>query len=56
MPSMINNRMVLEAVSRHMGFSDLSDSETYNYSNFLENPLVILLQLADQTAAQWFGC
>ena len=56
MPSLIDNRMVLEAVSRHMGFSDLSDSEQYNYSNFLDNPLVILLQLADQTAAQWFGC
>lgn len=56
MPSMIDNRMVLEAVSRHMGFSDLSDSETYNYSNFLQNPLVILLQLADQTAAQWYEC
>ena len=56
MPSMIDNRMVMEAVSRHMGFSDLSDSEKYNYSNFLDNPLVVLLQLADQTAAQWFGC
>ena len=56
MPSMIDNRMVLEAVSRHMGFSDLSDSETYNYSNFLQNPLVILRQLADQTAAQWYEC
>lgn len=55
MPSMIKNRMVIEAISRHMGFSDLSDSETYNYSNFLQNPLVILLQLADQTAAQWFN-
>ena len=55
LPSIINNRMVIEAVSRHMGFSDLSDSETFNYSNFLQNPLVILLQLADQTAAQWFG-
>lgn len=55
LPSLINNRMVIEAVSRHMGFSDLSDSETFNYSNFLQNPLVILLQLADQTAAQWFG-
>ena len=54
-PSMISNRMVIEAVSRHMGFSDLSDSETFNYSNFLQNPLVVLLQLADQTAAQWFG-
>lgn len=54
-PSMIENRMVIEAVSRHMGFSDLSESETYNYSNFLENPLVILLQLADQTAANWIG-
>ena len=55
LPSLINNRMVIEAVSRHMGFSDLSDSETFNYSNFLQNPLVVLLQTADQTAAQWFG-
>ncbi|MCR5437706.1 MAG: hypothetical protein K6E97_11655 [Treponema sp.] len=55
MPSLINNRPVLEAVSRHMGFSDLSDSETYNYSVILQNPLVILLQTADQTAAQWFN-
>lgn len=55
-PDYIHNRYVLEAISRHMGFSDLSDSESYNYSNFLQNPLVILLQLADQTAAQWFGC
>ena len=54
LPSIINNRMVIEAVSRHMGFSDLSDSETFNYSNFLQNPLVVLLQTADQTAAQWF--
>lgn len=54
-PEMIHNRMVLEAVSRHMGFSDLSESESYNYSNFLQNPLVILLQLADQTAANWVG-
>jgi len=56
MPSLIDNRMVMEAVSRHMGFSDLSDSESYNYSNFLQNPLVVLIQLADQTAAQWFNC
>lgn len=55
MPSYINNRMVLEAISRHMGFSDLSESEGYNYSNFLQNPLVILLQMADQTAANWFN-
>ena len=55
LPSIISNRMVIEAVSRHMGFSDLSDSETFNYSNFLQNPLVVLLQTADQTAAQWFG-
>ncbi|MCR4580429.1 MAG: hypothetical protein K5681_08785 [Treponema sp.] len=55
LPSMISNRMVIEAVSRHMGFSDLSDSEKFNYSNFLQNPLVVLLQLADETAAQWFG-
>lgn len=55
MPSFIKKRYVLEAVSRHMGFSDLSDSEKYNYSNFLDNPLVLLLQLADQTASQWFN-
>lgn len=55
MPSIIHNRMVIEAVSRHMGFSDLSESESYNYSNFLTNPLVILLQTADQTASQWYG-
>lgn len=55
-PSYINKRYVLEAISRHMGFSDLSESESFNYSNFLQNPLVVLLQLADQTAAQWFGC
>ena len=54
MPSMIKNRTVIEAVSRHMGFCDLTESETYNYSNFLQNPLVILLQLADQSAANWY--
>lgn len=53
MPSLIKKRYVIEAISRHMGFSDLSSSEEYNYSNFLQNPLVILLQLADQTASQW---
>ena len=37
-----------------MGFSDLSDLERMNYSNFLTNPLVVLLQLADQTAAAWY--
>lgn len=55
MPSLIKNRTVIEAVSRHMGFSDLSDLERMNYSNFLTNPLVVLLQLADQTAAAWYG-
>ena len=54
MPSYIKNRIVIEAVSRHMGFSDLSDLERMNYSNFLTNPLVVLLQLADQTAAAWY--
>lgn len=54
MPSFIKKRHVIEAISRHMGFSDLSDSEKYNYSNFLQNPLVILIQLADETAAQWY--
>lgn len=54
-PELISNRMVIEAVSRHMGFSDLSESEGYNYSNFLQNPLVLLLQLADQTAANWYN-
>lgn len=55
MPAMIKNRPVLEAISRHMGFSDLSESDGYNYSNFLQNPLVLLLQLADQSAANWFN-
>ncbi|MCR5762211.1 MAG: hypothetical protein K6G00_02370 [Treponema sp.] len=55
MPSYIKKRYVLEAISRHMGFSDLSDSESYNYSNFLQNPLVVLIQLADETAAQWYN-
>ncbi len=54
-PSYIHRRHVLEAISRHMGFSDLSDSEKYNYSNFLDNPLVVLVQLADETASQWFN-
>ena len=53
-PSIIKNRTLIEAVSRHMGFCDLTESETYNYSNFLQNPLVILLQLADQSAANWY--
>ncbi len=53
-PEYIKNRPVLEAISRHMGFSDLSENESYNYSNFLQNPLVLLLQLADQTASQWW--
>ena len=39
-----------------MGFSDLSDSEGYNYTNFLDNPLVMLIQFADQSAAQWYDC
>lgn len=56
MPSYIKKRPVLEAISRHMGFSDLSEYESYNYSNFLQNPLVILIQTADQTAANWFDC
>ena len=51
---MIDNRTVLEAVSRHMGFTDLTDSEKMNYSNFLQNPLVLLLQLADQSASSWY--
>lgn len=54
MPSYIKKRHVLEAISRHMGFSDLSDNEKMNYSNFLQNPLVVLIQYADQTAAQWY--
>ena len=32
------------------------ENESYNYSNFLQNPLVILIQLAEQTAAQWWDC
>lgn len=54
MPHLLKRRNVIEAVSRHMGFSDLSPMESYNYSNILQNPLVLLIQLADQTAAQWW--
>lgn len=53
-PEYIEKRPVLEAISRHMGMGDLSENESFNYSNFLQNPLVILIQLADQTASQWF--
>ncbi|MCR5218634.1 hypothetical protein [Treponema sp.] len=56
MPGLIDRRNVIEAVSRHMGFSDLSELEKLNYSNFLKNPLVLLLQLADQSAAAWWDC
>ncbi len=56
MPSLIKRRNLLEAVSRHMGFSDLSDLEMLNYSNFLQNPLVLLIQFADQSAAAWWDC
>ena len=54
MPSLLKNRTVIEAIKCHMGFSDLSPMETYNYSNLLQNPLVLLIQLADQSAAQWW--
>lgn len=54
MPELLKNRTLIEAVSRHMGFSDLSEMEKINYSLFLQNPLVVLIQLADETAAQWW--
>lgn len=54
MPQFLKRRNVIEAISRHMGFSDLAPMETYNYSNLLQNPLVLLIQLADQSAAQWW--
>jgi len=54
MPHLLKRRNVIEAISRHMGFSDLAPMETYNYSNLLQNPLVLLIQLADQSAAQWW--
>lgn len=54
MPSFLKKRPVLEAISRHMGFSDLTDTEKMNYSNFLENPLVLLIQFADQSASGWY--
>ena len=55
MPSYLKKRHVLEAISRHMGFSDVTDTEMMNYSNFLENPLVLLIQMADQTASGWYN-
>lgn len=54
MPELLKNRTLIEAVSRHMGFSDLSEMEKINYSLFLQNPLVVLIQIADETAAQWW--
>lgn len=56
MPSYLKKRHVLEAISRHMGFSDVTETEKMNYSNFLQNPLVLLIQTADQTAAGWWDC
>ena len=56
MPSFLKRRNVIEAISRHMGFSDLTDTEMMNYSNFLQNPLVPLIQLADETASGWWDC
>lgn len=50
MPSYLKKRPVLEAISRHMGFSDLTDTEKMNYSNFLQNPLVLLIQ----SASGWY--
>lgn len=55
LPEYIRNRPVLEAISRHMGFSDLSEYDSFNYSEFLKNPLVLLLQLADQAASAWYN-
>lgn len=52
-PSYIDNRLVLEAIKAHMGFSDLSPTEAKNYNNLLDNPLVLLLQIADQIASFW---
>ena len=54
-PQMITNRTVIEAISRHMGYTDLTDMEKINYNNFIQNPLVVIIQLADQTSAQWFN-
>ena len=54
MPQFLKKRNVIEAISRHMGFSDLAPMETYNYSNIIQNPLVLLIQLADQSAAAWW--
>ncbi len=53
-PELLARRHVLEAISRHMGFSDLTDTEMLNYTNMLQNPLVLLIQLADQSAAAWW--
>lgn len=52
-PQYIEKRRVIEAIKAHMGFSDLSSMESCNYANLLDNPLVLLLQFADQTAVSW---
>lgn len=55
MPSFINKRWVLEAIFYHMGAMDLSNNEGMNYMTILTNPLVLLLQVADQAAAAWYN-
>ena len=54
LPSIINNRMVIEAVSRHMRFSDLTATEMCNHSNFLQTSLVNHLRLTAPTATSCY--
>lgn len=55
-PSLIDNRTVLEAVKAHMGAWDASDDERKSLGVLMDNPLVLLLQTADQMASAWYKC
>lgn len=55
-PSLIENRTVLEAVKAHMGAWDASENERKSLGVLMDNPLVLLLQTADQIASAWYKC
>ena len=54
--SPLYNEEVRDAIRWHMGFSDLSPMDQFNYDAFLDNSkLVLLINTADQMAAHWDG-
>ena len=52
--SPLYNEEVRDAIRWHMGFSDLSPMDSYNYGAYLErSKLVLLINTADLMAANW---